>query len=211
MPRAFVELAEPPTRDGDGAAPTRPESCAASVEPDATVLPASSQTLRWWHWVLLSSVSVLGPFSTDSYVPNMPQMAAELQCTQFLAGLTLQINLLVSGLAKVPIGRASDTWGRRPTLLATLAVYTVATVASSVAPSIEWLIAARALQACSSPRSIVWPVLHTAARSRALVELVAQDALPPILTAAWRRAWARRAPRCRWRWCATCSTRRASA
>ena len=65
--------------------------------------PPKQTELRWWHWVVLSSVSVLGPFSTDSYIPNLPQMASELACSQSLAGLTLQVNWIVSGLAMVAV------------------------------------------------------------------------------------------------------------
>ena len=31
-------------------------------------------TLRWHQWLLVLSIDMLGPFSTDSYVPNMPAL-----------------------------------------------------------------------------------------------------------------------------------------
>ena len=96
--------------------------------------------------ILLSSISTLGPFSTDSYVPNMPQMAGELRCSQFQAGMTMQVNILIGGVAKVVVGCAADRLGRRPTLLVSLTIFTTASVACSLAPSVAWLIAARGLQ-----------------------------------------------------------------
>lgn len=53
-------------------------------------------------------------------------------------------------IALVTVGRISDTIGRRPTLLASLAVLLVALVAFAVADGVGWLFAARALQGLST-------------------------------------------------------------
>lgn len=57
-------------------------------------------------------------------------------------------------VALVAVGRISDTVGRRPTMLASLAVLIVALVLFLVADGIGWLFAARALQGLSTGAAI---------------------------------------------------------
>ena len=54
--------------------------------------PAGNVILSKQQWLVIISVNMLGPFSTDSYIPNLPQMSAEFACSTFAAGLTLQLN-----------------------------------------------------------------------------------------------------------------------
>jgi hypothetical protein len=40
--------------------------------------------LRWYHWLICVSLDMLGPFSTDSYIPNLPEMVDDLHTTAFM-------------------------------------------------------------------------------------------------------------------------------
>jgi len=100
-------------------------------------------------WALILSIDMLGPFSTDSYVPNMPQLNAQLVgSSYFLVGLSLQLNWLVKGLATVILGNWSDKFGRRPVVLGAFAAYIAGTLCCAVAPNISIFLLARILQAC---------------------------------------------------------------
>ena len=74
--------------------------------------------LRPWHWLLIACIDIIGPFSTDSYIPNLPEMARELDAPTWLAGLTLQANWLAKGVGTLAIGPLSDSprVGRRVVL-----------------------------------------------------------------------------------------------
>eukprot|EP00635_Sarcinochrysidales_sp_CCMP3193_P014137 CAMPEP_0118890918 /NCGR_PEP_ID=MMETSP1166-20130328/1159_1 /TAXON_ID=1104430 /ORGANISM="Chrysoreinhardia sp, Strain CCMP3193" /LENGTH=564 /DNA_ID=CAMNT_0006829551 /DNA_START=36 /DNA_END=1730 /DNA_ORIENTATION=+ len=93
--------------------------------------------LRWYHWCLVGAIDVIGPFSTDSYVPNQPQMRRDLETTNVLTGLTLQLNWLSKGVATLAIGALSDrpAIGRRGALLRTFAIYVVGALGSFLTPT----------------------------------------------------------------------------
>jgi DHA1 family bicyclomycin/chloramphenicol resistance-like MFS transporter len=100
-------------------------------------------------WALVLSIDVLGPFSTDSYVPNMPQLNADLSGSNyFLVGLSLQLNWLVKGLATVVLGNWSDYYGRRPVVLMAFSAYIAGTLGCALAPNISVFLLARVVQAC---------------------------------------------------------------
>ncbi|MGH3238968.1 MAG: MFS transporter, partial [Spirillospora sp.] len=50
----------------------------------------------------------------------------------------------------VPLGRLADRYGRKPGLIAGLVVFTVASQACAVAPSLWWLVAFRVVQAAGA-------------------------------------------------------------
>mmetsp|Transcript_130788 Transcript_130788/g.244702 ORF Transcript_130788/g.244702 Transcript_130788/m.244702 type:complete len:480 (-) Transcript_130788:141-1580(-) len=116
----------------------------ATAQPENGVTPSG---LKWYHWALLISIDILGPFSTDSYIPNMPDMMEELQTTEFLAGFTLQFNWMTKAVFNIVLGMLSDVIGRRPVIIYSFVFYVVGTLGASFAPSIGWLIAARVVQA----------------------------------------------------------------
>ncbi|MBI2323266.1 MAG: MFS transporter, partial [Chloroflexi bacterium] len=89
------------------------------------------------------------------------------------AGQVVAVYGFTAGLAAPVIGRALDRLGRRPLMLAGLAVLLVANVTAALAPSFTWLLAARAVAA-----------LGTACLQPASFALVG-DALPYA-----RRGWA---------------------
>jgi DHA1 family bicyclomycin/chloramphenicol resistance-like MFS transporter len=60
--------------------------------------------------------------------------------------LTLTALLLAFGGSQLVWGPVSDRWGRRPVLLAGLALYVVAALGCALAPSMDWLVAWRTLQ-----------------------------------------------------------------
>lgn len=108
--------------------------------------PRPVTSLPWYVWVLCASIDMLGPFSTDSYIPNMPEMEDELGASRTLAGLTLQLNWIVKGFSNVWLGTLSDRFGRRRTLLASFLLYIGATATCAVTPNIWVFLAARIVQ-----------------------------------------------------------------
>ena len=96
--------------------------------------------------LVLSLLLGLQPITTDLYLPALPALTAGFGATLPQAQLTLTALLLAFGLSQLVCGPISDRWGRRPVLLWGLVVYVLASVASTLAPSMEWLIAARTLQ-----------------------------------------------------------------
>jgi DHA1 family bicyclomycin/chloramphenicol resistance-like MFS transporter len=104
--------------------------------------------------ILIGAVA-LGPVSTDLYLPSLPSIGRDLGADVAATQLTLSVFLAAFALVQIPVGPLSDRFGRRPILLSGLAVYALASVACAFAPSIEMLIAARAVQAAGACAGVV--------------------------------------------------------
>ena len=107
--------------------------------------------------LLLTTLVALEPLSTDLYLPALPGMTAEFATDVARVQLTLSVFLIGFAVAQLFYGPLSDRFGRRPVLLAGLALFMLGSIASMLAPSIEWLVAARLLQgfgACSGAVAI---------------------------------------------------------
>jgi DHA1 family bicyclomycin/chloramphenicol resistance-like MFS transporter len=105
--------------------------------------------------VVLALLTALGPLSTDMYLPSLPAIRADLGATTGGTQLTLSVFLLGFAVGQFAYGPVSDRIGRRPVLLFGLALFTLASLACTVAPSIETLVAARFVQAVGASGPIV--------------------------------------------------------
>ncbi len=93
-------------------------------------------------------------------VPIEHEYSADITTTQWV----LNVYALTFAMALVAGGRLGDMFGRRRLLLAGLGIFLVASLACAMAPSITWLIGARAVQGIGA--AIAWPcVLAMAATS----------------------------------------------
>lgn len=104
---------------------------------------------------VLALLTALGPLSTDMYLPSLPVIARDLDTSAARTQLTLSAFLLGFAVGQFVYGPVSDKVGRRPVLLFGLALFTLASVACTFAPTIEWLVAARFVQALGASGPIV--------------------------------------------------------
>lgn len=111
--------------------------------------------------LLLTLLLGIQPITTDLYLPTLPTLQRDLGASMAATQLTLSALIICFGAAQLVLGPLSDRFGRRPVLLAGLAVYTLASLGGALAASIEALVAWRALQgagmaaAVTCARSIV--------------------------------------------------------
>lgn len=104
-------------------------------------------------WVLVL-VTLSGTMAMHIFVPALPVAGKALGAEP--SGMQQTITLYVIGLAlgQLIYGPVSDTWGRRPALLVGLSLYFSASVLALFAPSLQWLVAARLLQALGGAAGI---------------------------------------------------------
>ena len=104
-------------------------------------------------WVLVL-VTLSGTMAMHIFVPALPVAGEALGAEP--SGMQQTITLYVIGLAlgQLIYGPVSDTWGRRPALLVGLSLYVSASVLALFAPSLQWLVAARLLQALGGAAGI---------------------------------------------------------
>jgi DHA1 family bicyclomycin/chloramphenicol resistance-like MFS transporter len=88
----------------------------------------------------------IGPVSMALFTPAMPEIVHVFGSTQATVKLTLSLYFAGFALAQLVCGPLSDGFGRKPVIMAFMAIYLVASVLALYAPTIELLIAARFLQ-----------------------------------------------------------------
>lgn len=96
--------------------------------------------------LLLTLLLGIQPITTDLYLPALPTLQQDLRASMAATQLTLSALILCFGLGQLVAGPLADRFGRRPVLLGGLALYTLASLGSALAPAIEWLIGWRAVQ-----------------------------------------------------------------
>ena len=101
---------------------------------------------------LLAATSAL---ATDLYLSSIPSIAIDLRTSAAQVQLTFSLFFFGLGAGQLVLGPLSDSLGRRPVLLAGTAVFTVASIATILSPSIEVLIALRLVQGVSGAAGIV--------------------------------------------------------
>ena len=97
---------------------------------------------------LLAALSMLGPFSIDTYLPAFPTMQAALPATEVQMQLTLTVYFIGFAIVSLFHGAISDSIGRKPVIIATMCVHAAASVGCALSQSIDALLAFRALQGC---------------------------------------------------------------
>jgi MFS transporter, DHA1 family, multidrug resistance protein len=105
--------------------------------------------------MLLAALTALGPLSIDMYLPSLPDIARVLMAPQARVQLTVSNYLIGFAVGQIFYGPLSDRYGRRPVLLAALALYVTGTGICAATQSIDPLIAARFLQGIGGAGSIV--------------------------------------------------------
>jgi MFS transporter, DHA1 family, multidrug resistance protein len=97
--------------------------------------------------VLIAVLSAFVPLSTDLYLPALPGMGDYFNVSVDLTNLTLILFFIFFSVGMLFWGPLSDKYGRRPVLLAGLALYVAASAACAVSWDIWHLIFFRILQA----------------------------------------------------------------
>ncbi|WP_348786677.1 multidrug effflux MFS transporter [Leifsonia sp. NPDC080035] len=101
---------------------------------------------RLAYILILGALTALGPFTIDTYLPALPTLQEDFQVSTAAIQLTLTATTIGFGVGQLLVGPWSDKIGRRLPLIAATAVHIVACLAAAVAPNVELLGAARALQ-----------------------------------------------------------------
>jgi DHA1 family bicyclomycin/chloramphenicol resistance-like MFS transporter len=93
--------------------------------------------------LMLGVMSALGAVSTDMYLPNLPDVASDLDTTETMAVLTMTFMMLGGAVGQLICGPLSDRFGRRGPALVGTALHVVTAVGCAFAPSIVPLIGLR--------------------------------------------------------------------
>lgn len=96
--------------------------------------------------VILLAQIALGLLAMTAPLPSMPSWQQTFDASQAHVQLSFSAYLVAFALAQLVYGPLSDNYGRRRILLIGLGIGLAGTLAAIAAPTLDWLIAARALQ-----------------------------------------------------------------
>lgn len=94
--------------------------------------------------ILLASMTAL---TMNIFLPALPQMADHFDTPYRVIQLSVAIFLATNGLLQIFIGPLADKFGRRPVILAGLAIFCVATLGCIYAPNVAIFLFFRVVQA----------------------------------------------------------------
>jgi len=140
--------------------------------------------------VLLSATTALAFCSLHMVVPALPVLARLFEGGAARVQLILTLYLAGIAAGQLVYGPLSDRFGRRPVLLAGLALFLAGTALCGVAPSLDLLIAGRVLQALGAcagivlARAIVRDVYEREAAARGLAMMMMAMSLVPAVSPA---------------------------
>jgi MFS transporter, DHA1 family, multidrug resistance protein len=99
------------------------------------------------HLITLILLSGLSVASLNLFLPSLPNIASEFGVDYALASLTIAGYAAVAAVLQLVVGPLSDRFGRRPVLLASLAIFSLASVGCVLAADFWTFLFFRMLQA----------------------------------------------------------------
>jgi DHA1 family bicyclomycin/chloramphenicol resistance-like MFS transporter len=94
----------------------------------------------------LAAVVLIGPLSVHLFLPAIPAVKAEFGLSEAMAQMTFSGGILAMALSTLVYGTLADRYGRRPVLLAGLALFLAGSATVTMASSLSMLMAGRILQ-----------------------------------------------------------------
>jgi MFS transporter, DHA1 family, multidrug resistance protein len=137
--------------------------------------------------LILGALSAFGPLAIDFYLPGFPAMALAFGTDEKHVQMTLASYFLGLSIGQLAYGPIADRFGRRMPLLFGVGLFTLASLGCAFAPSLEWLIVARFVQAlggCAGmvlSRAIVSDKCSPVESAKVFSQLMLVMGLAPIL------------------------------
>jgi len=137
--------------------------------------------------LILGGLSAFGPLAIDLYLPAFPAMASSFGTDIEHIQLSMSVYFLGLASGQIFYGPLADRFGRRKPLLFGIALFALASLACALAPTLEWLLAARFAQAlggCAGmvvTRAVVRDLCKPIDAAKAFSQLMLVMGVAPIL------------------------------
>lgn len=122
---------------------------------DALPQPAAAPHRSPPHLVTLVLFSATAVLTLNMFLPSLPSMARDFGARESVMALALSGYMVVSSLFQLIFGPLSDRFGRRPVMLASLALYALASLGCLLSQTIESFFAFRLLQSMVVAGSVI--------------------------------------------------------
>ncbi|SDT97645.1 multidrug effflux MFS transporter [Halopseudomonas salegens] len=137
--------------------------------------------------LILGGLSAFGPLAIDLYLPAFPTMARAFATSTDQIQLSLSAYFIGLACGQILYGPVADRFGRRKPLLFGIGLFCSASLLCAFAPTLEWLIAGRFLQAlggCAGmvvTRAVIRDLCSPLEAARAFSKLMLVMGVAPIL------------------------------
>lgn len=137
--------------------------------------------------LIVSMLSMIGPFSIDTYLPAFPDIEKDFTISRALMTQTLGSYLMAFACSTLIWGAIADWLGRKPVILISLGSYLLASIACAVAESYEQLLIFRILQGFGigggliSGRAMVRDCLSTKEAQKVMAQAMMLFAISPAI------------------------------
>ncbi|KAK1981553.1 major facilitator superfamily transporter [Colletotrichum cereale] len=113
-----------------------------------------SKKQKWMIIVIIGLAGLFSGLSSNIYNPSLDAISRELKVSPSQVSLTITSYLIMQAVTPLFWGPMSDTLGRRPTYIASFAVYIVGNIALSFSPNYAVLLIFRGVQAAGSASTV---------------------------------------------------------
>ncbi|VAW69897.1 Multidrug resistance transporter, Bcr/CflA family [hydrothermal vent metagenome] len=136
---------------------------------------------------IVSFLSMLGPFSIDTYLPSFPSIENEFLVSRDYLSRTIAFYMVATAISALFWGPLSDRLGRKPVIQLTLVLYTAASLGCAFAANYSDFLIARVFQGLAASgglvigRAMVRDVYDSRDAHRAMAYVLMLFALAPAL------------------------------
>lgn len=151
--------------------------------PNTRTIPVSTISLTF----ILAALTAFAPLSTDMYLASFSSLADTFATDEGRVQLSLSVFFFGLAVGQLIYGPLVDRFGRKPPLIAGLVVFTLASAAIVVVPTVDGFIALRLLQAlggCAGmvvSRAVVADLFDERGSARFLSQMMLVQGLAPIV------------------------------
>lgn len=136
---------------------------------------------------IMAALAIVGPATIDLYLPTFPIIATDFEIPQHRVELTVSAFLFGLSMSQILVGPLTDRYGRKLPLLIGALLYLIASLICAFAPSFEFLLFGRMLQALGAAcfmtisRAVIRDHYSTQEAANAMTVLMLLTGLAPVV------------------------------
>ena len=157
------------------------------MQSHSTNPPALRSGVHLHLTMVAALLSMLGPFTIDTYLPSFPDIESAFSVSRAVLSQSLGIYLVAFAVSTLFWGPLADRIGRRPVMMISLTIYTLASVGCAMAAYIDSFLLLRLLQGLAASggfiagRAMIRDAHDAASAHQAMAQVMLLFALAPAI------------------------------
>jgi len=137
--------------------------------------------------VIAALLSMIGPFSINTYLPSFPDIEMEFEISRAMLSQSLAVYLVAFAFSTLIWGPIADRYGRRKVILASMILYTMGSIGCAVATNNETFMLLRIVQGLAASggfiagRAMIRDAHDAESAHRAMSQVMLLFALAPAI------------------------------